>query len=113
MKKLVLIAFSFLSLSAFASISEYVGSDAGAACTVRVDLSKSLVEMAGSNFKARKIKKMGNDLILEGGVGFSEEKVTLSFSEEKEITKAKLEVKILLMPTFMTKQICSNLVRTK
>lgn len=56
---------------------------------------------------------MGSDLILEGGIGFTEEKVTLSFNDQKEISAAKLEIKVILMPTFTTKQVCTNLVRTK
>jgi hypothetical protein len=112
-KKLILITFSLLSLNSMAALNEFIGSDNGAACTVKVDLSKNTVEMANISFKARKEKKIGNDLILEGGVGFTEEKVTLSLSDQKEIISAKLEVKVLLMPTFSTKQVCSNLVRTK
>jgi hypothetical protein len=112
-KKLVVIVLALLSVNSMAALSEYTGSDNGAACTVKVDLTKRFVEMANISLVARKEKRMGNDLIVEGGVGFTEEKVTLSFNDQKEITSAKLEVKVLLMPTFTTKQVCSNLVRTK
>ncbi len=113
MKKLIVLALALLSMNSMAALNEYTGSNNGAACIVKLDLSKRYVEMANMSLVARKEKKMGSDLILEGGIGFTEEKVTLSFNDQKEISAAKLEIKVILMPTFTTKQVCTNLVRTK
>jgi hypothetical protein len=112
-KKLIVIALALVSMNSMAALNEYTGSNNGAACIVKIDLSEHIIEMANIKLNIRKEKRMGLNLILEGGVGFTEEKITLSMNSEKEFTAAKLEVKVLLMPTFTTKQVCSNLVRTK
>lgn len=57
MKKLIVLALALLSMNSMAALNEYTGSNNGAACIVKLDLSKRYVEMAICLWLLEKRKK--------------------------------------------------------
>ncbi|MDD4976916.1 MAG: hypothetical protein PHY93_21365 [Bacteriovorax sp.] len=113
MKKLLLVFLATLSLQSMAATSEYTGSNNGAACSVRVDLSQDYVSMGGIGLLARNKTTKGNVQILEGGADFEDAKITLNFNSNKELSSAKLETRNMLIPFYRTKLVCMDLIKTK
>lgn len=113
MKKFIIVLLATLSVQAFAEPSLYTGSNQGAACTVRLDLTSGQVQMGDIGIFARKKSQDGNTLVLEGGADFEDARITLILDPSNEPTSAKLETRNMILPFYRTKLICTNLIRTK
>lgn len=124
MKKLLFV-LSIAALSniagaaTFATTVEYTGNNNGAACTVKLDLSREYVSMGDVAILARKKTIKENTIILEGGADFTDARITLTYALDDgrgarlDLQSAKLETRNPIKFFYTTKLKCTDLIRLK